>query len=378
MPKKKQKHFNKDELNSIIKDYNNGMIPKQLSEKYNRDPAVIITKLQSIGIYKNSKNRWNNEEIKFLADNYSDCPWDILLGTLHRHKKEDIITKACKLKIRRNCFFWNKSDIEILKKYYNADNSIEDIRILLNNKFTISAINTKAYTLGFKKVFAWTDEEIAILKRYYENSPIEEIEKLLPNRNHDSIIHYANKKLGLINRNFWTDEEIKFISSNWTKMSDAQIADELNRTLRATIAKRVLIGLLRVSEEKSYNSIANYIRKNNNKWRMESMRKNNFKCYITNCKFDDIHHIHGFNLILGETFDNLQMEVKHNFNDYTDNELNIILSTFLHIQNTYPLGICLAKDVHKKFHKIYGYGNNTEEQWNDFLNKYSNKELKIA
>ena len=51
--------------------------------------------------------------------------------------------------------------------------------------------------------------------------------------------------------------------------------------------------------------------------------------------------------------------------------MNNILSTFRKIQSNYPLGVCLTKEIHKKFHEVYGYGNNTEEQWNDFVKNYN-------
>lgn len=34
--------------------------------------------------------------------------------------------------------------------------------------------------------------------------------------------------------------------------------------------------------------------------------------------------------------------------------------------------ICITEHIHIKFHHLYGYGNNTKEQWNDFLEKYYN------
>ena len=30
-------------------------------------------------------------------------------------------------------------------------------------------------------------------------------------------------------------------------------------------------------------------------------------------------------------------------------------------------GVTVSKEIHKEFHNIYGYGNNTEEQWNEFI-----------
>ena len=51
-------------------------------------------------------------------------------------------------------------------------------------------------------------------------------------------------------------------------------------------------------------------------------------------------------------------------------ELDKIFNTFYSLQESYKNYICLTESVHKQFHAIYGYGNNTEEQWNEFVNKY--------
>lgn len=64
-------------------------------------------------------------------------------------------------------------------------------------------------------------------------------------------------------------------------------------------------------------------------------------------------------------------------NNYTDTELRNILKEFRRIQDTYPLGLCLREDIHKMFHNIYGYGNNTETQWNQFINDIKSKKYLI-
>ena len=53
--------------------------------------------------------------------------------------------------------------------------------------------------------------------------------------------------------------------------------------------------------------------------------------------------------------------------DYSQEELTAILQMFRTIQNKYPLGVCLTREIHMAFHNKYGYGNNTQVQWDSFL-----------
>ena len=40
--------------------------------------------------------------------------------------------------------------------------------------------------------------------------------------------------------------------------------------------------------------------------------------------------------------------------------------------------ILIHKDIHKLFHSIYGYGNNTKEQFEEFLMNIENDEIDIS
>ncbi|MGN1221727.1 MAG: hypothetical protein ACI4TT_00665, partial [Christensenellales bacterium] len=68
--------------------------------------------------------------------------------------------------------------------------------------------------------------------------------------------------------------------------------------------------------------------------------------------------------------DNMKMLKSNNIDDYSKNELDYILEIFLEKHNQYPLGVCIRKDIHDLFHKIYGSGGNTEIQWKNFINNY--------
>ena len=366
-----QRFFNEEELKNMINDYNDGVCLKDIGLKYDRDPATIIGKLKSLGIFIPKNVRWTQEEIDFLTRNYSNTNWDVLLSNLSRHPKEDIIRKAYKLKIKKENYFWNENDVKILKDNYNSETSVNEIKSLLGNKFTYEAISTKANKLGLQKVFPWTDKEIDILKSNYENISLEELCILLPKRKSVNIIRYANKKLGLTRTNFWKNEDINFIKNNWEKISDKELAETVKHPLRSTKAKRCELGLYRFHEKGTYDNLSEYVRKKNKKWKYDSARNCGFKCYFTGERFQDIHHIYGMNMILNEVLETLEIDIKDDFNDYSEEELASIVELFIEIQNKYPLGICLRNDIHKLFHNIYGYGYNTQDQWNEFVETYN-------
>lgn len=369
----KIRRFTEKEIKNIIIDYKNNMTFNEMSIKYNRDSAVILMKLVELGIHTKKNRRWTKDEIEYLKNNYALTDWEEILENLPNMTKEQIITKAYKLKIKRDIFFWNDEDIQILKEnYYLLE--ISELRELLNNKFTEIAIYSKANVLGLKIREFWDDEEIQILKDNYYNLEIEEICKLLPKRNKESIRSYAHKlKLIHNNKSIWNDEEVEFIKLHWENKTDDEMSKILNRTFRSVKWKRETLGLFRNTEAGMYNSLSEYIRKRNKQWKIDSIKQCSYKCILSGKRFDAIHHLYGMNLIINDTLDFLEVEIKDEFNDYTELELNQILVQFFIEQSKHPLGVCLTEEIHKDFHNKYGYGNNTEAQFNEYVTEYKNK-----
>jgi len=118
-----------------------------------------------------------------------------------------------------------------------------------------------------------------------------------------------------------------------------------------------------------------YLRTHILKWKKESFRKYNYRCAITGKNYSgkiEIHHIYGFEKILQETMEILNLPIYDEVSKYTGDELRLIKDTCNKLHFKYGLGVCLAKKVHDEFHSIYGYGNNTQEQWKEFKAKYRN------
>ena len=125
--------------------------------------------------------------------------------------------------------------------------------------------------------------------------------------------------------------------------------------------------------------INDYLREHINSWRNDSMKYCNYKSDISGQYYDIIiHHINkNFSEIVKETLAILNLEPKQ-INEYTLEELNNITETCEKLHYKYGLGICITKEEHILFHKIYGRENNTKQQYEEFKTKYLNGEFKKA
>lgn len=364
------KKFTQQETQDIVTDYKKGMSLKELAEKYGRSDCVILGKLQSLNIYQSKTNRWTKDEMELLKKYYSYLDWEELCNILPRHKKENIISKASTLKIKREQYFWDENNIDILIDSYNRGLSTSEIAKELNYKFSESAIVTKANKMNLKKVTKWTDNEIKILKENYSRCTFEELLELLPNRNKDSIKTKA-QKLNLQSVYIWKENEKQYIINNWETTPDYIMASVLNRSQRSVKWQREQLGLFRQDKNvKHYESLTKFLRSNNSQWKKDSMESCEYKCVLTGSKDFQIHHLYGVSAILRDMVQNYNIELKENFEEYTDEELNTILVLFLEIQSQHPLGECVDAKLHTLFHSLFGQQYNTPQQWEIFKQEY--------
>ena len=117
--------------------------------------------------------------------------------------------------------------------------------------------------------------------------------------------------------------------------------------------------------------MSSYLRGATNEWKKESLENSSYKCALTGKKGSlEVHHLYGFNLILKEAFSNLGVEIKNQLHDYSDDEILSLKAEVVRINYKYGFGVCLKKDVHKLFHRIYGAGNNSPHQFEEFSSRY--------
>lgn len=287
--------------------------------------------------------KYTNEDIDFLREYYPIGDWDAIFARFPHLDKEKIYNVCYKRGISAN--------------YYERDKSLK------LEYYKCMALNRKK----------WTSEEIRILENNYSLMPVADIMKLLPGRTYNAIIEKAKKlslKSYIRQQQLYSEDDIDFIKSNWELMSDEEMALSLKRTRRAIKAIRCNIGLFRQDMEKNhYESLSKFLRGQISRWKKQSMEKCNFQCVLTGSKDFAIHHIISFNIILRNFLSEYNIILKDNFEDYTTDELDNLSGLFLEYHSNYPLGVCVEKDLHILFHKMYGDINN-QEQWDSFVQKF--------
>lgn len=166
----------------------------------------------------------------------------------------------------------------------------------------------------------------------------------------------------------YTEDDLKYIKDNYKTMSDEEIGNKLHRGAASIKEYRRKNKLFKPHPEGVIYGFDQYIHVNNKEWKRESAKNCGYKCIITDGSFDDIHHLYAKNLIVKELMkEHPDIDWEANFNDLEEREKKYIVDLFYKKQNEYPLGVCLRHDIHKDFHDRYGYGNNTPEQFIEFV-----------
>ena len=301
-------------------------------------------------------------------------------GGEFKRMESDVISKTlhfCSSKCKEEYQSFSKNDIAIITKYYHKIKTSELCK-LLSKSYTTKSVNAKAIRLGLSKNRKWNKSEEQIVIELYDKKPIEEIMKLLPNRTEISIRRKAqalNVKSQYYTNRIYTKEDDKYLHDNYLMQSNQELATHLNRGEYAIEQRLRFLGLYRPQTiiKTGYNDLNNYMRAKLTTWKDKYRELNNYICVLTGVRSNIVvHHCRGFNLLMNETIDKLNFDIKDAFIDYTDDELDLFVKTFFEVQEKYKQYVCISEKIHILFHNTYGYGNNTMEQWEEFVSNFKN------
>lgn len=328
--------------------------------------------------------RWTKEMNEKLIQMYPNHSMDEIINEF-QISKQAIVQQACKLKLRRNGVRnanYTQEEDDILLNGINNNKTVAEIQQGIPWR-SISSIRARLEKISNNKRQYWTGEEEDLLKRVYETLPLDETIQFFPNRTRNAIIAHA-MKLGLcayVDTKYYSPQEEEFIKNNYEIMTDKEMSERLGRSVSSIKNHRVLMGIYRQTLGNSnYENVSIYVRRHNQQWKKDSMQNCGFVCIVTGERFDEIHHLVSLNTILKNVYTNLNLsEIDFDINALTNEEKELFLASVYEEQSKYPLGVCLKKEVHNEFHKQYGYGNNTIEQFEEFLKiNYSNIQLNVA
>jgi len=195
--------------------------------------------------------------------------------------------------------------------------------------------------------------------------------------------------------------KLKFINPNLIILSDVYLNNSTKLNIKCLICGNIwditwgdllsgygcpICAIERRSGESHYNwkggitSLSNCLRDCICQWKKDSLKANNYRCIITGSTKDKvIHHLYGFDKILQETISITNLPIYQEINKYTDEQIRQLEHVCLNLHYKYGLGVVLTKDLHQEFQSIYGYGNNTTEQFEEFkrikIRNINNKDL---
>ena len=174
-------------------------------------------------IKRNAKNVWPDEDMKILIDNYENISNPKMFELLGGKYPIDVFRKiACGMGLRKNnecdrkrCVNkWTDEDVKILKDNYEFNSSVE-MAGLLGNKFSVTAVIGKAVLMGLRKnketisnscknncnqngvAVIWSKEDENILRNNYSNHGNVELFKMLDGRHSKRSIREKSRWMGL-------------------------------------------------------------------------------------------------------------------------------------------------------------------------------------
>ena len=129
-----------------------------------------------------------------------------------------------------------------------------------------------------------------------------------------------------------------------------------------------------INVETNYSDIRKFLRANNEGWRNEIIKICGGKCIFTESENFVVHHLYANHLITSEAIEKFGVGFDIDVTNENRKQRKEFKDLYLKIEWSYP-AICIREDIHNKFHSIYGLGNNTPEQFIEFVSNFFPEKL---
>lgn len=112
-------------------------------------------------------------------------------------------------------------------------------------------------------------------------------------------------------------------------------------------------------------------------WMQKTKENVNYTCELTGKTGQmETHHLYAFSSIVKDAHEKQDIKINKQVMDYTNEELILLKKYIIKFHNDYSNAVVLCKEAHRLFHTLYGKGDNTPQQYDDFKKRYLNNEFK--
>lgn len=274
---------------------------------------------------------------------------------------------------------WHTDELDIVIENFSGKRSCNKISQMLNRRWDSEAVYRKAIILGLTKSRLWTQEEKKIVEQLYPTCPLEEIKKILPHKTESAIrgiAHSMNLKSQYYLSRRYTDEENQYLKDNYQIRTNEELGEFLHCSPSAIGQHLLVLGCVREKcpLNERYRTLTYYLRSKIASIVNQAKSDPDACCAVTGKRNDLVlHHIRGFVLIANEAIQNLNLPSYPSLSDYTESQLIELGDEFVRLHEQYHSYVLINKDIHMHFHKLYGYGYNTQAQWDEYISIFYNQ-----
>lgn len=216
---------------------------KYVGQKLGRSPSSIKDKARRLRVERRKFIDWNEYEIKYLKKWYKKKRPSEIARHLKRTTPA-VVVRARKLGLLlRVTRKWNNDEELFLIKNFRKMTYKQIGKILKRTPGAVGAKANAMLTMRKIKTRKWETKEKRLLGRLYGKIPVADLSARL-NRTTHSVLHQARvQKKSAKGASAYSEDEINFIRENYLKMTNVHIARTLNRTTYGILIKARRLGL---------------------------------------------------------------------------------------------------------------------------------------